>query len=395
MRYAFTLAVAYLAVAAFTTALWIRHAKTETHDYSRIVSLADGTAQVPFVKRRLLPDLARGLAALVPPPAWDWVRQSVPGEGEDFLHARLRGLVADQRWLPQNYPILFSAYFLIACSALGFQFTCRWLVHLVYQAPWWLADVLGALLGLALLGGCGERFYSYPYDFPTCFLFTLTLAAMLGRRWWFVLAFAAAAYCKETSVLLIAAYALTAPAWRSGRFLRDLGLLAGIYLLVRGLIDWNYPTPPGSVWGEFWYPLRNLQHVLWYALYYAWFLPLLGLGLVHLARHWPDYPVSLRRLAFLLLPLLVLGFFKGWIEERRQYLEFISVFGLIVAQWLLIEAGLGRLLRPLSTATEVHSPSAPPHRVEACCESDESLPAALPAFPRCAADRTQPAGTAP
>jgi hypothetical protein len=350
MKYLLALLLSYSAVAAFTTALWVVHARTEKHPYCSIVAVADGTAPAPFVKRRLLPDCARGLAAAVPEAAWDWLRRSLPGDGP--ASGLLRRAVEYLRWRPADYPVLFSAYFLIGCSALGLQFTCRWLVRLLYDCPGWLADLLGGLFGLALLGGCSEAYNSYSYDFPTCFLFTLTLTAMLARRWWFVLTFLATAYAKETAVLLIVAYALTARDRRSARFACTAGLLLALYLGVRLAIDRAYPSPPDKFWGGFWYPGRNLKHLLQNLVYYSWLLPALGFVAVRVLRRWRSYPPELRRLSFLAVPLLGLAFFMGWVEEKRQYLEVLAVFGLIGTQWLLIEAGLGRLLRPRSLLVE-------------------------------------------
>jgi hypothetical protein len=229
---------------------------------------------------------------------------------------------------------------------LGFLFTCRWLVNLLYECPYWVADVLAGLLGLGLLGGCGESFFSYPYDLPNCFLFTLTLAAMLARRWWFVLPFAAVAFSKETSVLLVLAYLLVADNRRSARFVGELGLMVAVYLGARLLIDSAYPSRPGTVWGGFWYPDRNVRMLAMYAVPFAWLVPVVAIGLARLARHWRKYPARFRRLALLAVPLLGMGFLIGWLEEKRQYLEVYPVLALLVAQGLLLELGLGRLLMP-------------------------------------------------
>jgi hypothetical protein len=202
-----------------------------------------------------------------------------------------------------------------------------------------LADVVAGLLGIALLGGCGWHYYSYPYDLPMCFLFTLTLTGIIGRRWWFILSFAAAVYCKETAVLLIPAYVLLADSWRSWRFAGICCLLGVIFIAGRIIIDWNYPSLPGQFWGQFWYPYRNVRDLFLSLVFYSWTLPFAAVCLHKMIKLWPSYPLALRRLAWLAVPLLILGFIRGYYEERRQYLEVLPIFGLMVMQWLLTEFG--------------------------------------------------------
>jgi hypothetical protein len=351
------LGAAYLAVACAVTALWVHCARTEfqvdalevklpsggpySAKFSSIVRLAQGRAFSPFVKRRLLPDLARALAALPPDSWWEgprrWLREGRSGP------PWVRYLLERQEWKEEDVPILACAYLLIGASVLGFMCACRWLTTLVYQTPPWVADLAGAVLGVALLGGNGDWHYcGYPYDLPNAFVFALTLAAMLARRRWFVLAFAAAAYSKETSVLLIAAYLLLAPERRPARVWLTAGLLAAVYAAIRWWINRHYPTPEPQE--GFWWVRRNLKY-LGFLVFYSWLVPFVAVGL---ARMWGlrrRFPAPLVRLCGLAVPLVALAVFKGWIEELRQYLELLPVFGLLLFHWCLHEAGLGHLLR--------------------------------------------------
>ena len=340
------LALAYVLLSLGITGSWIYIAKTEADGsgFNSIVKAADGTARVPFVKRRLLPDLARGLAFVVPEFAWDGLKETL--KGTCAVVGLCRPFIDGQRWQPKDFPVLFSAYFLIWLSVLALLFTCRKLILLLYECPRWLADVLAGLVGLAVLGGCGYTYKSYPYDLPNCFLFTLTITAMIARRWWFILPFVAAVYSKETAVLLIAGYALLAGSWRSLRFatVLNLSVLGAIYLGARLIIDYHYPSVAGEFWGGFWYPGRNAETVTGFLIFYSWALPFVAVCAYRMARLWPSYPWTLKRLIWLAAPLLTLGFFRGLFEEKRQYLEVMPIAGLMVAQWVLHEWGLGRLL---------------------------------------------------
>jgi hypothetical protein len=348
----------YLLVSLVVTGVWGFCARTEyraeldcvcpagqlfSSRFCSVVHLADGRAVAPFVRRRLLPDLARGLAAVVPGRTWAGLRRWLEGNGTGAASARayLRRL----GWQLDRYPLLFCAFALIYGSVVGFLFTCRWLVLLLYDCPRWAADVAGAALGLALLGCIGDWHYClYPYDFPNAFVFTLALAALLGRRWWFVPAFAAAAYSKETAILLILAYVLLAEERHSPRFWGLLGVLLAVYLAVWGWLRFRYPAPEVT----FWFPGRNAKYLAT-RVFYLWFAPLLAVGLARLLSAWRLYPPALRKLCWLAVPLLGVAFFKGWIEELRQYLELLPIIGLIVLQWLLHEAGAAGLLRPRSS----------------------------------------------
>jgi hypothetical protein len=77
-----------------------------------------------------------------------------------------------------------------------------------------------------------------------------------------------------------------------------------------------------------------------------WWLPFIGVGLLRLAALRRQFPPQLLRLCWLLVPLAGLAFFKGWLEEMRQYLEMLPVFGLLLFHWVLHEVGLGEHLQP-------------------------------------------------
>lgn len=346
----------YAVIALAVTALWVYCARTEcdvdrwevrlpsgehySSRFNSIVRLAEGRAFSPFVRRRLLADLARGLAGAVPDVFWNPLRQLLDSSAAPGW---MRPVLRRQEWKPQDGPVLCCAFILIGCSVLGFMLACRRLVTLLYETPPWVADLAGAVLGVALLGGNGDWHYcGYPYDFPQAFVFTLTLVGFLGRRWWAVPVFAAAAYSKETAALLIIAYVLLAPEWRSRRFWGGLGLLVFLFAAIRGWLQWRYAAPQPQ--GGFFALGRNLK-LLSYPLFYCWLMPFFAVGLARMVALRDRFPAPLKRLSLLALPLLGMAFFQGWFEEMRQYLEVLHILGLLVFHWCLHEAGLGHLLR--------------------------------------------------
>jgi hypothetical protein len=369
VRHRLLLIAVYAGASFLVVAYWTCFARTEyvvsppeggppAPRFSNIVRLADGSVGVPFSRRRLLPDAARALSKVTPPGVWAAFDRQVRGDGP--LSPTLRRVMARVKWPPEHYPLLLSAFAVMWASALGFMLTCRWLVTYFYRCPVWLADAAGLLFGVALLGGNGDWHYcGYAYDFPQAFVFALTLAGILARRPWFLLAFALAAYSKETSVLLIAAYALLRWDRRSAQFWLTSGAMVAVFAALRLSIHQRFPAGPGP--DVFWLPVRNLKYLAVHVIGSAWSWPFLAVGMARFLGRWRHYPAELRRLSLLAVPMLGIAFFKGWFEELRQYLELLPIFGLMVMQWLLREAGYGRFAEPCSEAA---APAAPGESVE-------------------------------
>jgi hypothetical protein len=347
----------YLTVALGVTMLWVHCARTEfdvdkqvltgpdgqvyTLRFCSIVRLAQGRTLSPFVQRRLLVDLARCLAAVIPDRAWDPLRSLVRAapQGPPLL----RALIERQAWSPNDVPLLASAYVLIGCSVLGFLCTCRWLLRHLYEMPARLADLAAWLLGLALLGGYGDWHYSgYPYDFPQVFVFTLALATLVARSRWFPVIFCLAAYSKETSILLIAAYALLARNYCTQRFWVRIAFFTALFAVIRGWVALCYPAPQPP--GGFWSLDRNLR-LMGLMPFYCWALPFFVIGMMRLWALQRQFPTTLKRWSLLAIPLVGMALFKGWLEELRQYLELVPIFGPLALQWCLHEVGYGQLVR--------------------------------------------------
>ena len=278
MKHRVILAIAYLAVAFVITAIWTFYARTEmpvelsateaasgnisTPQFSSIVALADGSAISPFIKRRLFVELAQALSSILPSSLSDRLERLA--QGNSLLSTPFCIFLSRVHWKAEHYPLLIGAFLVMWILAAGFMFTCRWLVNHFYRVPRRLADVAGAAFGVALLGGNGDWHYAgYPYDFTQAFLFTLALAGMLARQRWFLIVFVLAAYSKETSVLLIAAYLLVAENRRSAACWATVALMIAIFAAVRLGINARFPS--GS--SEFWFPGRNIKRLLFNALF--------------------------------------------------------------------------------------------------------------------------------
>jgi hypothetical protein len=315
--------------------------------YSSITGMISGEVPTPFIKRRLLPDVASVLAKLVPASFWSALTGGL--EGESWPRQALRSLIEVKLgWKPEDLPLLVSAHFIIWLSTLGFLYTCRRFASSQYQSPAWVDSAIAAILGIGLLGGIGLDWNEYPYDLPHAFLFLLTLTGIVLRRWWFWPVFVATAYSKETAVLLILAYTLVRREdMKARRYWLTIGGMSILFAVIRLWIEYRYADAQP---GHFWFPSRNAKLLFWGTIRNCWVVSVIAVVCLRIYRMRSDIPGDLRRL-LLLVPLMVgLAFFKGWIEERRQYYEVYPIVGLIFLQWASVELGLDRLLVPRQPA---------------------------------------------
>jgi hypothetical protein len=301
-----------------------------------------GSVPSPFIKRRLLPTTAWLLSKAIPSSFWSSLASGIGGQSrwQRMVRSVIEGRLG---WRPDRYPVLFSAYFLIWASIIGFMYSCRSFTSLHYQITPWVGIAVPCVLAIGLLGGTGD-WNQYPYDLPHAFVFLLALNGIIGRQWWLWPAFLAAAYSKETSVLLILAHALI---WRKEVWTKGYwGTLAGlsiIYGVVRLWIDNRYPIPSPH---PFWFPFRNAVVLRHACVWNIWFISIIAVILLRMLRLRERIPYNLRLLLLLVPIMLGFAFFKGWIEERRAYLEIYPIAGLILIQWASMELGFDRFLIP-------------------------------------------------
>ena len=349
----------YVVLATIVLGIWARATRTEKvgrgddepyYSLSNFSKMVDGTAPTPFVLRRLLPDSANFLAHQIPESCWNALKEFL--EGDSYPARRMKALLDYLGWEPEHYPEVFCGYFLIWLSIIGFMFAVRQLARFYYEMPDRVADVLGGLFGIGLLGGSDSLWHGgYTYDFPNAFVFVLCLYGIVASRWWLLPTFILACYSKETALLLIIAYGLVHRAdYRQLRFVLMLAVMAGIYFAIRTWINQNYQTPPAD---HYWYPKRNLGVLAKAAVFGMWWV---FVGAVVCLRIWQirrQVPLDLRLLLIMGVLMVGAAFFQAWIEERRQYLEVYPIVGLIVLQWASVELGLTHLFRPRVPQIEV------------------------------------------
>jgi len=281
-----------------------------------------GTAAEPFVHRALLPTAVRLVMLAIPPNTATAIHYSL---GE---HTAVKNLFTILGWEQEYLIEYFIAILLMYMSLWGFVWALRYLLSGVYRVSPRVRDVftLVTLVGLTQF----FRYYSYLYDFPAVFLFTLGLALMARAKWkTFLVVYLIACLNKETTILLTVVFALHF--WSRTRMTRArfAGLLLAqlaIFAAVNIVLFAAFRDNPGS-FAEVHFPHHNLEVLGAYPLatVFGW------CGLVLLLFYkWSDKPLFLRHSLWIVVPLVALTFCLGYLDELRDYYEAYPVVALLL-----------------------------------------------------------------
>ena len=285
-----------------------------------------GRAPQPFVSRVLVPWLIRAAVAVTPPAARARIEESVR-----------RSLTNDGRpvWLYQ-YPFEFTvAKNILLLSAIGFAFALWWLARLMLDAPAPARDAIPVVTLLALPGLYG--YGSMLYDLSALCLFTLGLALIAARRFrLYALVFAACVVNKETALLLTLVWAVSEAHKRKPRQLVvGVCLQVGFWLVVRGALFWYFRDNPGEPIAL--HLFRNAQVL---AVPGNWFLfrPVTDwlvlprgfnvfyvLGFIASLFALKRAPQFLKDAYWVVLPVFVLTWLFGNVDEMRVYYELLPI----------------------------------------------------------------------
>lgn len=284
-----------------------------------------GTAPKPWVYRALLPFGINTVSSVIPQDVKTSINQRI------WRSKKFQKLNDDRLWWEEH---LISEY-LIACllmyfSLIGFFFAFRYLFKAVYQAPPALLDFtsLMALLGLPVM----FSYYSYIYDFVTLFFFTLSLAFMARKRWaLFLLVYTLACFNKETTILLTMLFGIYfwfCPLTRLDKplFTQLLLMQVGIFFLVRLVLLYFFHDNPG----KFFY-LTLLNHNLTMPPYQMGSAVGFLFVVLMILYRWAEKPLFIKCGLWMVVPLIVLCFFYGWLDELRDYYEIYPIVLLLMA----------------------------------------------------------------
>lgn len=277
--------------------------------------MIEGRAYKPFVYRCLVPIIIRNTSNLIPANSAEkineWGRENIPiltanGNNIRFIH----------------YAAALIIWFL---SVIGFAFALMKLAEKFYSLN------RNSLYIIALISVAGLpvffKYYGYVYDFTDLFLFTLCLYFLADEKWILYSFFLAVATInKETSVLLILVYFLYYKNKLTKSFFYKLLLLQiTLFVVIKGIIDLSFINNPGSI-VEF-----HIEHNLGLEPFsLAQFAALLALGIL-IFKDWKYKPAFLKTSSLVLIPLIALTFFFGYLDEYRDYYEIYPILVLLIA----------------------------------------------------------------
>jgi hypothetical protein len=275
-----------------------------------------GRAYHPFVTRALFPWIVRCVVECTPSS----VRHGIEENALTSRFLSTRYVAEDLQWRPQYLYEYLVAFFLIAACLVGFSIILERLWRVLYR-PEDPYAVLVSTIGLLGLPPC-FKYYSYLYDFPSLFLYSLCLYLLTRRSWiWYFFIFTLSCISKETAVLLIGVFALYFKACQRQEYRSYWSFLALqtlIWGIVRAAVMWAFRSNPGrsielhlTDWNL---KLLTTPYSIETAVVWLLFVTLV-------IDEYHSKPWLLRVAAVMLIPLLVLCLFFGLIDELRAYYE--------------------------------------------------------------------------
>lgn len=296
---------------------------------AKFTDMVDGQAYKPFVYRTLLPSTVRLISSATP--------ASLQLGLSDFVknHYLTRRVFEKLRWETSEAYLYLLACVLMWLSYIGFAHFSSRLIILTCKIQetfaWRSALAVLALLGLP---PC-FRYGSFVYDPPQLFLFTSALFFLAhGNITPFLISFAFACLNKETAVLLIPIGWFVRKNYDSSRRLAAMLVsMLFIYVVIKGSITYAFRNNPGS-FVEFHLLDHNIQLIS-----HGWGFTelILWLGLLLLVYYkWQEKAYFLRAsFVCVLLPLVGLALFFGYLDEWRGYYEAYPIALCLIADSLI------------------------------------------------------------
>lgn len=295
-----------------------------------LIKMMEGTADMPFQSRVLLPGIVKAVTRLL--PADLFAQSKLP-----FADVAIQNL-SDQN--PANALPAWLAVFVMFFSLMG----------AVVMLPVWMRKLGYREKSIALWGMIYPItfmfffFGAYLYDFPQLFLFSVALWALMPPKsgetqpfykWLvYLLFFGLATLNKETSFVLILAYLVVY--FRILNRERWIGLAVAqgvIYAAIRFYLLRLYTNNPGGIVEYHWpFYMENPLALLLVVV------PFVLVGFF-IAKGWAGKPLFLRQALVTGIPLIPLYFLFGYPFEMRVFLEIYPVVFLLLISPKAIQLG--------------------------------------------------------
>ena len=282
-----------------------------------------GTAWKPFVYRTLLPTTVRVINEVIPEGVHNYFTDKA--SSNSFFIQVLEKL----KWEREFITEYLIAAVLMYLSLLGFVFVFRKLFEEIYNSPEWFVNLISIILLFAL--PTMFQYYSYVYDFPTLFLFTFGLVLLRQRNWkYFLILFFISCFNKETTILLTLIFAIHY--YKDSNISRKLYtqlmvMQLFIFAVVKILLYFIFINNAGG-FVEFHLVDRNYLIFNGYSLNTFVVLVIIFLGTF---SRWQEKPKFLKDALWIAVPLVILTFFLGFLDELRDYYEVLPIAILLIS----------------------------------------------------------------
>lgn len=281
-----------------------------------------GTAHKPFVYRVLLPSMVR----LIQSPLPIHTRIAI---NENLSNTPLFSMAINQLGWERNFLLDYTIAIIILYFFLyGLIGAIKYLFNELVSSPFHISEI-ASLLMVAFLPVM-FKYYTYIYDFPNLFLFTLAMGLMASQQWnLFLLVFTLATFNKETSILLTMIFYVHYSKNSLDRkiFIKHLIIQLFLFAAIKFILTYLYINNPGS-FVEFHlydYNLILLRKIRIIPSLIIW-IPVVFL----IFYKWNEKPTLLRDALWILVPLICLTALFGFIDELRDYYEAYPIVSILV-----------------------------------------------------------------
>jgi hypothetical protein len=319
-----------LIISTYVLVVFIKSPGINGYERAIFPEMIYGEAWKPFVYRTLLPTTVRVTNQLIPEQIQNSLTQKI--EASEFAMLVLQKL----KWESEFITEYIVALILMWLFLIGFTLSFRKLLSEVYSSPAWFTNFISliALFALPVM----FQYYSYIYDFPTLFFFTLGLYFLFRQKWeYFLILFFISCFNKETTILLTLVFAIHFYKNEevSGKLFYQLIIVQlFIFISVKVLLYFLFINNPGS-FVEF--HLIDRNYLIFNGFTLTGFMVWFTIGLMTFSK-WQKKPEFLKDALWIGVPLIILTFFLGFLDELRDYYE---LYPIVI---LLISFNIGRFL---------------------------------------------------
>ena len=281
-----------------------------------------GEAWKPFVYRSLLPSAVRVTSEIIPEQFHDSLTEKI--EASTFAVLVLQKLKWESEFITEYLiALIFMWLFLV-----GFGYVFRKLLSAIYKSPDWFTNFITftALFALPVM----FQYYSYVYDFPALFFFSLGLVLLFNQKWsYFIVLFIISCFNKETTILLTLVFAIhfyKNEKLQERLYYQLIAVQLLVFISIKVLLYFLFINNPGGL-VEF--HLLDRNYLIFNGFTLTTFVVWFTIGLITFSK-WHEKPKFLRDSIWIGVPLIVLTFFLGYLDELRDYYELYPIVILLI-----------------------------------------------------------------